>query len=359
MSQADSKPAYSIIIPTCNHPDTLRQCLTHLNNTEPPKRNWEVLIIDNSENTFLTDNKAVVQSFGNVRFIYHEMPPLGLMAARHKGAELAEGDVICFIDDDSLVDTSWLRGIEESFEDQKVVLVTGPIRGKFDSPPPIWLESLWNQSENGPFCAYLSLLDFGTEYQDIDPLFVWGCNYAIRRELFCAVRGSHPDYLPSRWWMYQGDGECGLSIKVKAFGYNARYSPKCSIKHLVPASRLTFEYLGNRAFFVGVHTSFTDIRRKHGLGASEGVPPPSKRTFLNKIVSKLRQYSDDLQRVVQYRHQLITVWQLRNHLKKRFREGYRSHQSQVKHCPQLSAYVARRDYFGENAVIPEENFCPQ
>ena len=351
--------SYSVIIPTRNNPAVLERCLTHLNEVVSPMRDWESLVIDNSDDPFLSANKAIVHSHANERFKYHAMPPQGLMAARHLGADLAKGDVICFIDDDSFVDSSWLQGIDEAFEDQQVVLVTGPIRGEFEAPPPKWLGSLYGRNAQGSYCTYLSLLDLGDADLDIDPLFVWGCNYSIRKDLFYAVRGSHPDYLPPRWWQFQGDGECGLSVKVRAFGYNARYSPKCSIRHFVPERRVTFEYLGNRAFFVGVHSSFTDIRRRHGLDAFGGVPDSTGPSIMDRIIAKVRQLGNDIKQIPEYKEQIITVWKLRNHLKKCYEAGYRSHKSQVKRCPQLLQYVTRRDYLGKNGTIPDEPCIPQ
>ena len=342
---------FSIVIPTCNHPDLLKRCLAALCHINNPSGDWEVLVIDNSEDHLKAESAQVVSSFQNLLFRYVAMPPYGLMAARHLGTELAGGQVVSFIDDDSFVSETWLQGIEQSFRDPNVVLVSGPNRPEYEITPPYWLDYLWVTNEYGRYLGYLSLSDFGNEPKEIPSTLVWGCNYSIRKEIFIQVKGSHPDYLPQQWKRYQGDGEMGLSVKVAALGFQAHYSPLCAIRHWVPASRMTFDYFGNRAFFVGLHCSFTNFRGEHGLGPLQGVPysPPfhRARAWARRIKKRLLQSNLNKSR------EPDDVVKVRQHLEKCYQDGWNFLRSEITKDASLQEYVLRPDYMGENAVIPE------
>ena len=350
--------AYSVVIPTSNHPGLLRRCLAALAQIRHPSKEWEVLVMDNSGERFKADNAQVVASFQETRFRYLPMPCLGLMAARHQGVEMARGQVISFIDDDSFVEETWLEGIEQAFRDPNVVLVGGPNRPKYETNPPAWLDYFWTQTEQGRHLGYLSLLDFGDRVQEIPAVFVFGCNYSIRKNIFLRVGGSHPDYMPPEWQRYQGDGETALSVKVVALGYKARYCPQCAIHHLVPTARMTLGYFGARAFFVGLHSSFTQIRREHGLGQAQGVPPvdiPRQHSPLRLVrawAGRIKRRLLPLKPLAQSESE--EVLKVREHIAKRYAEGWSYHRREVEADPALLGYVLRPNYMGENARLPSD-----
>ncbi len=344
---------HSVVIPTSNHPQLLGHCLAALQQARTPKGNWEALVMDNSDEFFRIENKRVTESFAEKRFRYISMSGWGLMAARHQGVELASGSLISFIDDDSFISETWLKGVQQTFEDPSIGLVTGPIRPEYEHIAPDWLEYLWAANKYGRYLGYLSLLDFGDTPQIIPAEFVWGCNYSIRKDVFYQANGSHPDYLPPQWKSYQGDGEVGLSVKVGALGFQAYYSPACAIHHLVPASRMTFEYLGNRSFFVGLHQSFTLFRQECGLGREHGVlmsqnVPGSPLRQVRSVMGKLKW--DML--VALDLGGCDEISKLKRYLRRCYQDGWQYHRGQLKKDPRLAEYVLRHHYMGDNASFP-------
>jgi hypothetical protein len=276
--------------------------------------------------------------------------------------ELSHGQVVSFIGDDSFVEESWLGGIKAAFSRRDVVLVGGSNRPAYDDvQPPRWVEYFWRRAEFGTFCGYLSLSDFGPDSRFIPATLVYGCNYSIRKEVFYRVNGSHPDYLPSPWKRCQGDGEAALSIKVAALGHQAFYSPECSIRHWVPAARFEQAYWGDRAFFVGLHSSFTRIRAEQGLGPQQGVPPAlvahvnnpwlriralAAKTWAGRIKRRL------FPRPPPAPSEPEEVASMRRFLKGRSTEGGSFHRKEVESDPALKEYVTRPHYMGENANLP-------
>jgi GT2 family glycosyltransferase len=352
-TMAPQTPFHTVIVPTCNHPDLLKRCLETILQTDSPQFDWEILVMDNSEKTYQLRNREVVQSIGDNHIRYIEMTPLaGSTAARHLGAEIAVGEILSFIDDDSFVGRPWLKGIQDAFLNTDATIVGGSNIPENEVSPPDWLEYFWYKTKYGKVCDILSLIDFGQTEKPIPANFVFSCNLSIRKNLFWRVGGTNPDYLPAPKQKYQGDGETALSVRVEAHGGKSLYKPDCSIRHYVPKSRMAAEYFGNRAFFNGLHSSFTQIRRDHGLGPSEGVP--RRRPFVQRALGMVKRTGSQLW--TRYVHdEPEEVKAIRKIVHQRFREGWLYHQNEVEKDPALLEYVLRKNYIGTAANIPGED----
>ena len=92
-----------------------------------------------------------------------------------------------FVDDDIEADGRWLQSIIDTFADPTVQLVGGKNLPKYEIAPPKWLEGFWGSTPyGGRACGDLSLLDLGDCPIDIDANYVWGLNFAIRKQIFSA-----------------------------------------------------------------------------------------------------------------------------------------------------------------------------
>ena len=350
---------HSIVIPTRNHPDRLAVCLASILEMCGSDREYEVLVLDNSDEEMRPLNAAAAASCGDPRVRHVGMTAVGLMAARHQGVAAAAGAVVSFVDDDERLLPGWFDGLRSCLADPQVALVTGPFVPVYEDKPPSWLEPLWLTDDRGRRMDYLTLLDFGDAACDIEPTLVWGGNLTVRKRVFMEVRGSHPDYLPSPWEAYQGDGEVGLGVKVGAAGYRARYSPDCAVLHSVAAERMTLDYLGRRAWFVGLHMSFTDTRRRQGLGPEHGVPDWDdcrRRSLVRRSIDRLIREANAAAGVL-CRPRKRTAEQRQADEVRRFLEeargdGYAWHQAQIARVPGLLEYVCRPDFLGANGALP-------
>lgn len=353
---------HSVVIPTRNHPERLAACLASIMEARSSSWEYEVLVLDNSDPHLRASNAGAVEACADLRVRYLPMTEVGLMAARHQGVEAARGAVVSFIDDDELVLPGWFEGVQACLRDPGVALVTGPFVPRFEAKPPSWLEYLWHTDGHGRHLGLLTLLDCGDVERDIDPTMVWGGNLTMRTRVFDEVRGSHPDYMPSPWEAFQGDGEVGLTVKVGAAGYRARYSPDCAVLHAVPAERMTLDYLGRRAWFVGLHTSFTQARREHGLVASLGVPfvPVAQtRPLTRRVAGRVRRMvRAGMARTLPLAKPLAVgekvAEEVQRQLGQAYREGYLWHQQKMDSMPGLREYVCRPDFLGVNAALPQE-----
>ena len=164
---------------------------------------------------------------------------------------------------------------------------------KFEVEPPAWLESFWDATPaGGRSCGWLSLLDLGESEREIDPNYVWGLNFAIRKRALHDLGGFHPDLIPPELQRFQGDGETGLTMKARSHCYRAVYQPKATIYHFIPASRMTPEYFEQRAYYQAVCDSYSNIRRQRSW-ASLG----SAKVKASKLLQQMRRIAS---RVVRY-----------------------------------------------------------
>lgn len=353
---------HSIVIPTRNHPERLATCLESILETASSSWEYEVLVMDNSDAEPRASNAAAVSACADPRVHYFGMADVGLMAARHQGVEAARGAIVSFVDDDEQLCAGWFNGVRSCLRDPRVALATGPFVPRYEARPPSWLEYLWRTDRHGRHMGELTLLDCGDVEKEIEPAMVWGGNLTIRKHVFEEVRGSHPDYIPSPWEAFQGDGEVGLTVKVGAAGYRARYSPECSVLHAVPAERMTLEYLRRRAWFVGLHTSFTEARRENRMSARDGVPDvpvvperPLSRRVARGVGRRLRAAMAHALlpgRPVSTPERLAA--DVRRQLAEARQEGYRWHRERLATLPALREYVCRLDFLGMNGRVPAD-----
>lgn len=109
----------TIAICTRDHPQDLRQCLEALKRL--PDDGQEILVIDNGSKT--DETRRLVDTFCMVRYIREDTP--GLDAARNRALRDAGREIVAFMDDDSIPDPGWLRGLLRNFTDPRVLCVTG------------------------------------------------------------------------------------------------------------------------------------------------------------------------------------------------------------------------------------------
>lgn len=345
---------YSVIIPTLNQSSKLKKCLSQLAKLNFKSDLSEVLVVDNGSTD---DTKEVAFSFKdkiqNLNYYFCADP--GLMAARHMGCEEAQGDILCYIDDDSFVTKYWLKGISDSFSDKNVVLVGGPCIPEYEIAPPEWLEYFWNKTEFGKVNGFLSLVDFGSQERKISPMYVFGCNFFIRKDIFLEIGGSHPDFFPEKYRKYQGYGESAVAVKLINLGYKAHYNPDVKIKHLVPALRLTVEYFCWRAYYQGIGGSFRKIRKEHGLDGWNKDPKimKIKDQFLSyKVIQIIKRKLGNVKNTIFY-VEPKEIREIREKIRKSWGEGFAFHQRETKNDPKLLEWVLRENYLGENGKLPE------
>jgi len=109
----------SVVVPTLNEEKYIEKTLRSLKNQDYEK-NFEILVPDSrSEDR----TRAIAKKFARVV----DVPKRGFSAGRNAGARVAKGEVILFLDADTIASPNLVSEIAKTFSDKKVVGATAPI----------------------------------------------------------------------------------------------------------------------------------------------------------------------------------------------------------------------------------------
>lgn len=110
----------SVIVPTWNEGKYIGKCLSSLKQ-QSLKNSFEVIVVDGGS----TDRTLDIAREHAHRVLLAPGKPVG--AARNLGASMSKGDILAFIDADTIASKDWLKTSLESFDLNPVAVgVTGP-----------------------------------------------------------------------------------------------------------------------------------------------------------------------------------------------------------------------------------------
>lgn len=180
-----TKPALSVIIPTYNRKESLRTTLQALAHQTYPAEQFEVVVVSDGStdgtNAFLRE--YAVNTLHTLRIIVQANG--GPARARNRGIELAQGDIIIFLDDDVEARPTFLAAHAAHHERDDKVVVIGPMlpdpaRRSQEPPWVAWehamLEKQYANWRNGV-------------WKGAGPNHFYTGNASLRREHILAVGG--------------------------------------------------------------------------------------------------------------------------------------------------------------------------
>jgi O-antigen biosynthesis protein len=190
-------PRISVVVCAYNAEATIEECLEAALRLE--YGDFEIVVVDDGS----TDATPDLLRRYPVRVV--TTANRGLSAARNTGAEVADGEIVAYLDSDAYPDRHWLSYLAHAFTTSGVVAVGGP-----NIPPPgdgVVAECV-ARSPGGP--AHVLLTDTVAEH-------VPGCNLAIRATALRAIGGFDPrfrtagDDVDVCWRLQDHGGRLGFS----------------------------------------------------------------------------------------------------------------------------------------------------
>ncbi len=109
----------SIVVPAFNEEKLLPACLDSIRvaatSIESSNWEWELIVCDNNS----TDRTAELAAAAGARVVFEPVNQIG--RARNRGASVAQGSWLLFVDADSTVSSILLEELKEQIESQKIV----------------------------------------------------------------------------------------------------------------------------------------------------------------------------------------------------------------------------------------------
>ena len=263
----------SVIVPTYNRATVLKDTLECLIKQKTNGEfDYEIIVVDNNskDNTREVVDSYIAQFQGSFMYVFE--PKQARAHALNAGLKAAKGDIICCVDDDCLVEETYLGNINRVFQEYgpDVGVVGGKIFPKWlGNDYPFWLDAIFNQParlENGAFNwtkisfeGVLGILDFGNEpfildytQKDCPRLQFYGANMAFRRSIL------------ERYGDFSAENPFGEDTEICKRLFNAGikgiYAPSVGLYHKIPTDKGTPAFFYKWWFGRGIHM---EIKEKY------------------------------------------------------------------------------------------------
>ncbi|HDS01871.1 MAG TPA: glycosyltransferase [candidate division Zixibacteria bacterium] len=189
----------SFIIPVLNGEKYIRQCLDHIAAEMHPDD--EIIVVDNGSTDSTLD---IVRQYEAVKILVH--PGITIAALRNRGAEVAAGDLLAFIDSDCLVCKGWRKAVEEAFTREDVHAAGSSYMVREN---PTWIEAAWCQQVKRKISRFY---------------FVPSGNFVIRNDVFRDIKGFNENF--------ETDEDTEICRRVNQHGYSILNDPDICVVHL-------------------------------------------------------------------------------------------------------------------------------
>ncbi len=252
-----NKTLISVIVPTYDRPDMLRNALRSLSLQETDQGvPYEIVVIDNASKESTRAVVAEIAGSSPVPVRYFREEAAGYPMALNRGVKEALGGWLAFFDDDQLAEPNWLKELLTPALATGGQVVGGSIwvRLPVEETPPL-----------GPVCR--SLLGEhaydGTARVCEGRSIPSGGNMLVAREVFDAVGLFDIS-------MAVGGCDSDFLLRARAHGITVLISPTAVVHHVVPPYRMTSSYLRWASMRWGCQYAYLDCKnfgRARLLGA--------------------------------------------------------------------------------------------
>jgi glycosyltransferase involved in cell wall biosynthesis len=286
---------FSIIIPTYNRADDLRETLRSMAALSPGEE-WEMIVVDNNSRD---ETRSVVEEamqWFPVELHYIFEGEQGRCAALNSGINASRGEIIVTTDDDVRVEPDWLNHAARALDSLGCDYVGGKVLPIWSGPRPAWLPN-----HGGMHWSVIALLDYGTEPLEFGKRHVpLGVNLAFRRDAFSRA-GLWDNRVGRKAGTLLGQEVREWGIRARAAGLRGFYAPDMIVNHIIPTDRLNKKYFRRWFYWHGISRAMLYEQSGINMEAPEdssldfskvphiaGVPRYMFRTYLRAFLDMLR-----------------------------------------------------------------------
>ncbi len=204
----------------------LDKCFTALSRLSYPASLYEVIMVDNAS----TDGSvAYVQKFYPSVRILSLNRNLGYTGGNNKGAEVAKGDLIAFLNSDTSVDKDWLSElVSVLIKDERIGVCGSKI---------VFAESNEIQYDGGFVNLMGSVVFHPVQKRAVDGFYlvgsICGAAFLIKKKILKEL-----GYFDEDFFMYSDESD--LCLRAWLYGYRVAYVPSSVIYHYSGGSQSEF-----------------------------------------------------------------------------------------------------------------------
>lgn len=203
------------------------------------KSEIDFLIVDNNSSNPVADLDVIRNN--KIRVV--EEKKTGLTAARECGAREACGELIVFVDDDNILDPSYLMKADQIFCDASIGAMSGSIEPEYELPPPQWFFYHENMLAIRRFPENHFFTTMNPVFNDYFPI---GAGLCIRKHIL-------DEYFSTLNLQNRIEGRIGTNlssgedIDLDLFSISRRYkvgsAGTLKLLHIIPSKRCEVAYL--------------------------------------------------------------------------------------------------------------------
>lgn len=240
-------PFISVIIATHSRLWLLKKALAALAKQTYPANSYEIIVVDDASIDETPHYLAEAAEAGTLR--YHTQKQSGSAAARNRGVEMAQGEIVAFTDEDCLPEPDWLMALAESFTTIQ--------------PPPVAVGGHIENVVDGHWLRlFFAMQQRHYENKAAKPTYLDSANAAFKRSLFVEM-GGFDETFP-----HPAVEDVDLGYRFRAAGHQFYINPQAFVWHL---STTSLRRLTMRALQTGYGYAFLIVQYSHFLGG-----PPSR-----------------------------------------------------------------------------------
>ena len=241
-----------------------------------------VIVVDGNRSLF----ERVDAEYGDVEDVILHLNDdnRGISYSRTKGAEIASGEVVAMIDDDSIAEPDWIEQLVRVYEETDAIAVGGVVAPDWISEKPDFFpeEFYWlvGCDERG----------FGEHMEE--KRNTYGSNISYRRDVFLSV-GGYDRNTGRKGDRHIQAHEAPVCIRMRnEFGKGVIYTKDAVVNHQLFDYRGEFRWLVMRSFWQGYSKRIMDLLLPEAKGDKEEYLKQLYFRFVpNRVASLVRKPS--------------------------------------------------------------------
>jgi GT2 family glycosyltransferase len=233
-----------------------------------------IFVAERSQDLFVKVKSYAGENRINVKMLFNS-GEAGLSAARNIGIRESKGEIVAFIDDDTVLFPTWAEETIKAYKDDSIIGITGPALPLWEDTSMSWFpeELYWIISCTG--------WSGWTELKEVRN--AWGMNMSFRREafdksgLFLNEFGYHKGLMAE-------DNEFSLRVRQQT-AKRIMYCPSARVMHRVHRYRLSTKFIKERAYWIGY--SRRTLKKQTVAGVDKLDVLGQEHDLLKRILSDL------------------------------------------------------------------------